>query len=125
MVVRELGATTRWSCQDHGEGMAVDGWATGHLAAVQQWHLGWAVINFDTPADLMLFLGATADGGDRDEHYLRMVHLVRLPRAVVAAKTAPLRRGGVMSRGPPGRGSQPATLDTASSSKGAGAGWRP
>lgn len=71
LVVRELGATTRWSCQDHGEGMAVDGWATGHLAAVQQWHLGWAVINFDTPADLMLFLGAAADGGDRDEYYLR------------------------------------------------------
>ena len=70
----ELGASTRWSCQDHGEAMAVDPWATGHLAAVRQWHLGWAVVDFVTPEDLVLFLDAAAGGGDRDAYYLRMVH---------------------------------------------------
>ncbi len=73
-LVWELGAATRWSCQDHGEGMAVDPWSCEHLQQVRQWHLGWAVIDFDTPADLLLFLDAAAGGGERDAFYLRMVH---------------------------------------------------
>jgi hypothetical protein len=73
-LVWELGATTRWSCQDHGEAMAVSPRATGHLAAVRQWNLGWAVIDFASPDDLVLFLDAAAGGGERDGYYLRMVH---------------------------------------------------
>lgn len=73
-LVWELGAVTRWSCQDHGEAMAVDPRTTGHLAAFREWNLGMAVIDFDTPDDLVLFLDAAAGGGERDGYYLRMVH---------------------------------------------------
>ncbi len=73
-LVWELGAATRWSCQDHGEAMAVDPWTTGHLAAVREWNLGMAVIDFDTTEDLVLFLDAAAGGGERDGYYLRRVH---------------------------------------------------
>lgn len=72
-LARDLGAT-RWSCQDYGEGMAVSPWATGHLADARRWHVGWAVIDFGTPDDLVLFLDAAAGGGERDGYYLRMVH---------------------------------------------------
>lgn len=73
-LIWEIGAVTRWSCQNHGEAMAIDPWDTGHLAAVRQHYLGWAVIDFDTPNDLTVFLDAAARGGERDEYYLRMVH---------------------------------------------------
>ena len=69
-----LGCATNWSCQDHGEAMAVDAWTTSHLKAYRDWHMGWAVIDFRTPVDMLSFLDAASRGGPRDSYYLRMVH---------------------------------------------------
>jgi hypothetical protein len=71
---RELGARTNWSCQNHGEAMAVQAWSPTHLIALRQWYLGYAVVDFRAPGDLALFLTATARGGPRHDFYLRMVH---------------------------------------------------
>jgi len=69
-----LGCRTAWSCQNHGEAMAVHDWSPDHLLARRRRYLGYAVIDFVTPDDLMAFLTAVARGGPRDDFYLRMVH---------------------------------------------------
>lgn len=68
------GAATNWSCQDHGEAMAVHPWSADHLQAYRRWYLGYAVIDFRTPNDLTDWLTAVARGGPRDDFYLRIVH---------------------------------------------------